>query len=312
MIYKLALLALCAVSTFAQTIDDSFTRTVQLTTAAEIAGGTPLQVPSTGSGVATIEYTVVGLQRSISWDITFQGLSSPATLAHFHGPADATMTAGVALTISNEPFQSPLSGSMVISAQQAQDLVNDMWYINIHTESNPMGEIRGQVLVQQDPNTEILIVQEATIDLTTEAEMLGGTALATPSNGVGTATVRVTTEAPYVVSWGMSFSDLTGNPTAAHFHGPATQLDTAGVQVVMEGALFTSPSSGLTEITRQQAEQLMNGQWYINVHTPSNPMGEIRGQVQNFQTVELRVASNASMLSATVAIVLSVVAYLAF
>jgi hypothetical protein len=42
---------------------------------------------------------------------------------------------------------------------------------------------------------------------------------------------------------------------------------------------FASGSEGSAELTQEQAEQLMAGKWYVNVHTANNPAGEIRGQV---------------------------------
>ena len=37
-------------------------------------------------------------------------------------------------------------GSAVIDDTQEQDLLADLWYINVHTELNTTGEIRGQVV----------------------------------------------------------------------------------------------------------------------------------------------------------------------
>lgn len=309
MIYKLALLALAACSSFAQDEprDQDIEAEIMLTTAAEVLGGTPLQTPSQGSGVASINYQ--GSLNRLTYQIEFEGLTSNTTQAHFHGPAPADGTAGVVITISAGQFDSGFSGTMSLNAIQQTDIINGMWYVNIHTEDNPMGELRGQVILQAEPG-EILIVQQATIGLTTEAEELGGTRLAVPSGGIGSATVQVTTEAPYVVSWAIDFQDLTGQAAAAHFHGPASQTGTAGVEVIIAGEPFLPPHTGAVEITLQQAQNLMNGQWYINIHTAANPAGEIRGQVQNFETVELMVEGAASTLSATVAVVMSIAASL--
>ena len=50
---------------------------------------------------------------------------------------------------------SPSIGSAVISAAQGSDLLNGLWYINIHSDRpdgvSAGGEIRGQVLVIPEP-----------------------------------------------------------------------------------------------------------------------------------------------------------------
>ncbi len=70
--------------------------------------------------------------------------------------------------------------------------------------------------------------------------------------------------------------DLAG----AHFHGPATTEENAGV-VVNIGAIsgLESPSAGSTIISDEVEQWLLAGLLYINVHTELNPAGEIRGQV---------------------------------
>ena len=70
---------------------------------------------------------------------------------------------------------------------------------------------------------------------------------------------------------------LSGDATAAHFHGPADAGANAGVAVPIKGT--ASPMAGSAAITDAQAAELLAGKWYINVHTAANKNGEIRGQV---------------------------------
>jgi hypothetical protein len=79
----------------------------------------------------------------LSWRITYSGLSGPPTAAHFHGPAQPSTNAGVAVPIPNVAT-SP-QGSATLTDAQAADLLAGRYYINIHTAANPGGEIRGQV-----------------------------------------------------------------------------------------------------------------------------------------------------------------------
>jgi len=98
------------------------------------------------------------------------------------------------------------------------------------------------------------------------------------SPGTATATVLFDKDTD-MVSWDVYWTGLSGDPTAAHFHGPASKHNEAGVQVDLGGNGFASPFRGTAHLTDEQAGQLLDGQWYINIHTAAHPDGEIRGQV---------------------------------
>src|SRR5580704_17301161 len=97
---------------------------------------------STGTGTADIDYDPAS--KKLSWKLTYSGLSGPATAAHFHGPAEPGKGAGVAVAIPGAT-SSPSEGSAVLTDAQAADLIAGKYYINVHTEANPGGELRGQV-----------------------------------------------------------------------------------------------------------------------------------------------------------------------
>jgi hypothetical protein len=99
----------------------------------------------------------------------------------------------------------------------------------------------------------------------------------TTSAGKGTADVDYDA-ATKKMSWKLTYSGLSGNPTAAHFHGPAEPGKNAGVAVAIPAAAL-SPAEGSATLTDAQAADLMAGKFYINIHTAANPGGEIRGQV---------------------------------
>jgi len=83
--------------------------------------------------------------NTLEWTVEFQDLTGPATAAHIHGPATAEENAGVIIDLAVEGTESPLIGTTTISAEQADQLANGLWYVNVHTEANPDGEIRGQI-----------------------------------------------------------------------------------------------------------------------------------------------------------------------
>jgi len=87
----------------------------------------------------------------------------------------------------------------------------------------------------------------------------------------------------YTVKW----SGLTAPPILMHIHGQAPIGFAAGVfQTILSAAnptLFpaTGSYSGslLIDGAAVKEENLLNGFYYMNIHTPLNPGGEIRGQI---------------------------------
>ncbi len=76
----------------------------------------------------------------------------------------------------------------------------------------------------------------------------------------------------------VTYTNLSGAPTAGHFHGPAAAGENAGVAVPLTGDL-ASPITGSATLTAPQVAELMAGKWSVNLHTAAHPDGEIRGQV---------------------------------
>jgi len=98
----------------------------------------------------------------------------------------------------------------------------------------------------------------------------------TDSKGSGSVTATFDT-ASKKLSWKGSVSGLTGPATAAHFHSGEVGKN-GGVAVPIAGA-DKGAFEGSATLTDAQADDLMAGKWYVNVHTAANKGGEIRGQV---------------------------------
>ena len=102
------------------------------------------------------------------------------------------------------------------------------------------------------------------------------------TTGWGTATVTLDTVSG-LLTWDVAYFDLIGTSTAAHFHGPAPPGEPAGIRVDMGGSGQFGGNSGTligsTTISQAFVQEVLDGLWYINIHSTMWPGGEIRGQV---------------------------------
>jgi len=100
--------------------------------------------PTTSEGKGTVTASYDPASKTLTWTITYSGLTGPATAAHFHGPAKVGAKAAPVVPIKGD-LTSPITGTATLTDQQAADLQAGMWYFNVHTAKFPDGEIRGQV-----------------------------------------------------------------------------------------------------------------------------------------------------------------------
>ena len=128
----------------------------------------PSEVPATTSaGTGTFVATLDTVTNVFTYDITFTGLTSAAILAHIHGPATTTQSAGTTVdfaSLAGATFDLGATsgkghGAVVLSASTAitaamngdslkKLLFAGLTYANIHTTTNAGGEIRGQIVKQ--------------------------------------------------------------------------------------------------------------------------------------------------------------------
>jgi len=104
----------------------------------------PIETPAGGGAEMTLDTAT----HTLSWTVTFQGLSAELRAAHFHGQASVTENAPIVVPIGKRGDKSPLKGTKVLTPEQAAALLAGRWYINLHTATHPPGEIRGQVVRQ--------------------------------------------------------------------------------------------------------------------------------------------------------------------
>ncbi|HMB90353.1 MAG TPA: CHRD domain-containing protein, partial [Rhodothermales bacterium] len=228
------------------------------------------EVTQEGSGTATLTLTEAG----VLFDVTVDGLTGDIANAHFHQGA-AGVNGSVVRGIADDFEGNTASGLWTATDAEPltdaliQDLLAGNLYLNIHTQANPPGEIRGQVhlaggigaAVQLDPGQE-------TNDVT--------------SDGSGTAALTLT-EAGLVFD--LTATGLTGDITGAHFHQGAMGTSGPVVRGITD-AFDGNTASGLwtasddEPLTVDLMNELLAGSLYLNIHTAANQPGEIRGQVR--------------------------------
>lgn len=71
-----------------------------------------------------------------------------ATAIHIHAPAREGAAADPIFVLDNEG--STIKGKITLTEEHLTHLRSGLFYINIHSEEHPAGEIRGQVLIDED------------------------------------------------------------------------------------------------------------------------------------------------------------------
>ncbi|MFM0321857.1 CHRD domain-containing protein [Caballeronia glebae] len=102
--------------------------------------------PRVSKGHGILDATFDTDTKVLTWTATYAELSGPVTMAHFHGPAPVGQNAKVQVPVDKKALASPMKGQATLTDPQVTDLMAGQWYFNIHTQENPTGELRGQVV----------------------------------------------------------------------------------------------------------------------------------------------------------------------
>lgn len=200
----------------------------------------------------------------LDYNIVCSGLSGAITASHIHfGAAGTTGGVASALTVNGNV----ISGSISAPSQMIIDsLLASSIYINVHTAANPNGEIRAQL-----SNSSDYIYFDSSVDGAQEVPSVTTTAL-------GSSTIKMNTTLD-TLWYDVAATGLSGAITGAHFHNAEFGVN-GGVEVALNvtGNRVQGMVTGAT-LTSTLVNKFLTGDIYINMHTATNPNGEIRGQV---------------------------------
>jgi hypothetical protein len=239
---------------------------VQISAKLVAANETPTPKGDVASATGTFTGTLTKSDTGavLTWQLTFGSLTTDAIAAHIHIAARGV--AGPVVVPLCTPCTSGVTGTSNINATVLEAIQSDRAYVNVHTKTNPAGEIRDQVSPVATLKTTLRAAQERP----------------KPKGKVGRAkggfTVSITRRgSSAVISWRLTFSRLTGKAIAAHIHTGARGK--AGAVIVPLCAPCRSGARGQVTVNASVLTALESGRTYVNVHTPKNPAGEIRGQL---------------------------------
>lgn len=119
--------------------------TIQLRASLDAASEVP---PTTGAGTGRGQFTYDTETKQLTYAVRYVNLSGPAIAAHIHGPALAGANAAVVVDMLLPT--SPIRGTSTLSDAQATELLAGHYYVNVHTDANKAGEIRGQITRAND------------------------------------------------------------------------------------------------------------------------------------------------------------------
>jgi hypothetical protein len=243
--------------------------TIQIRTVMNAAKEVPAPTGDVSTARGTFSATVTKSDAggaSVSWQLSFDGLTGNAIAAHIH--TGATGSPGPVVMALCGPCQSPLSGTGNLTQAALDALQSGNAYVNVHTPTNTPGEIRGQLDATASISTTLNSRQEVPKPKGNVKRATGSfTAVVAKLGSTGT------------ITWRLRLSKLTGRAVAAHIH--IGRVGRPGPVAVALCGPCRNGQRGTANLTAANLAALETGRAYVNIHTPKNAGGEIRGQIRS-------------------------------
>lgn len=128
-------------------------------------------------------------------------------------------------------------------------------------------------------NSSNTVVSKQGIQLSSKQEVPNNNSPAT-----GTADVSYNKDNK-MLTFTLNWTGLTNKPSMAHIHGTAAKGANAGVKHDLSKSLPKTAAGNFSDSVKVDGvaikeDSLLGGFYYFNIHTPKNPGGEIRGQIE--------------------------------
>ncbi|MBK7029426.1 MAG: CHRD domain-containing protein [Bacteroidales bacterium] len=225
-----------------------------------------LWVPSSGNAVAGFSHH----DDTLWFEITANGLTGPITAAHIHSDESGSVEYSLNPFIDGNKLKGYLT-EISFNNGKLKDFLEGAYYVNIHTASNPDGEIRGRIIPETDHN------YLASLDM-----IQAGNSIPSDQTPIGLGSFNLGMDHTEL-EINLLVNDLTAPITNAHLHyGSPGQSG----PVIVPLSQFNNGNNykgifDLTGLANPSAflDSLKNGKVYVNVHTSNFPAGEIRGQL---------------------------------
>ncbi len=235
------------------------------------------------SASGTVNVLIKSDASSIHVSANLTGLTG-VTMAHIHvgragtnGPVifplfDAGGTpqnlTNINLTLVASDLTAQPAAGVVTFDDALQFLSAGQCYINVHTTTNPSGEIRGQIgAVNLYSAMTGLNLVPAPLDTTAQASATFVLSAKQDSIGLTFDSVNLTNASSITVR--------VGDPTT---NGPAIFSIASAGQVLTSSDLQAQPSAGINSFA-DAINAMLSGRTYVEVRTTANPSGELRGQI---------------------------------
>jgi hypothetical protein len=230
----------------------------------------------TSNAVGVARFTLVA-PNMLEYDLEVADIEN-VTMAHIHraprgvnGPVIHWLTP----MPPDDPILgpgSPVSGTLVLDADDMVDLYTGWYYVNVHTTAYGAGEIRGQIGgshlfraplsgAEEVPPVDTAASGDSVFALSGDASRLYYRVMVQDIENVTMAHIH---RAPRGVNGPVVYW-LTPQPPADPILAPG------------------SPVSGVIDITTADVFDLVGDNFYVNVHTTAYPGGEIRGQIERYE-----------------------------
>lgn len=136
--------------------DDELAKTNEYAKTGIVMSGAQETPPVATSALGSLDVTYNKSTKMLTYKVTWSGLTGIPSAMHIHGLAPVSYPAGIVQTILSAPNATTFpasgtySGSLLVDGVVVKevDLLNGLYYLNIHTATYPSGELRGQIKFQ--------------------------------------------------------------------------------------------------------------------------------------------------------------------